>query len=813
MKNPRRPMQASQQPANRVRPYLDRSLILFLSLAAGLGLANFMRAPLLAVALAFVLALAARKTRLKTASATLAFLALGIAVGGHRITVAPRGPLYEKVASERGRCALWLRGNVESSASALEGSRVVLRVYSYQNEGSWAADSARVRAVLPVPPPTEGSPFEASIILQLPRESTNPGQYDTEERLSREGVALTGVCRDEALFRLSPPPKTALLARYRAAVRQALVRDAGDQAGIVLAVLIGDRGLLEPRAQEALGRSGLYHLVALSGLHIALLVLLLSFFAHLAGITPLWRDVTCLAVVVLYGMVAGPIPSLSRAIFMASIFLAARMADRPQPALRAWIISLAFLLLWDPQWIFDAGFQLTYAATLGMLLLGTRMSAFMPKEGRLGGLLRILWLGFAAQLFTLPFLVWTFHRIAWAGVLATPFATIPLFMLLGTGLVYLAGGAFVPGLHAVLGAVLAFAGKVFLWLPVTLGEMRHGAVFMPVPWGGWLIFYCAALVLLPVKGRRALAGWAAICAVMVCAWAFPRPFDVPKGPAVVVLDVGQASCQAVVSQGECVLVDCGNGIYLGPTSGRVVVEPFLAEAGLRRVTGVFLTHWDSDHSAGLMDLLRDLPVGFLAYPAADPPGTGTPSLITALAKRAGVRLLPVSRGDAFKALNLSWRVLHPANEFLPNENDRSLVLMGDSGRASFLWSGDLEASGEKELLAQGNAFAVDGMMAPHHGAGTSNTREFIEAFRPESVFFSVGTANRYGHPSPEIVARYRAFGAREYRTDSDGAILFPLDASHAKALAWRGENWLSKLCEPSSPFSVQGGPQGRRGER
>ncbi len=779
---------------------MNRSLLFFLFLAAGLGLANFASAPLPAVVSACALALVSRRTRLNTAAAALALVAVGIAAGGLMITPPPRGPLYDKVAGESGRCALWVRGKVESSAWALEGSRVVIKVESYQDGANWLSTSTKARVMLPVPPPTEGSPIEASLLLQLPREATNPGQYDARERLSRESVALTGICRDQALMRLSPPPRLAMLSRYRAAIRENLARDAGGQAGVVLAVLIGDRGLLEPRAQEALGRSGLYHLVALSGLHIALLVILLSFFAHLAGIAPLWRDLACLIVVILYGMVAGPIPSLSRAIFMASIFLAARMADRPQPALRAWVISLALLLFWDPQWIFDAGFQLTYAATLGMLLLGSRPPAFISREGWLGGLLRILWLGFTAQLFTLPFLVWTFHRIAWAGVLATPLATIPLFLLLGTGLFYLGGGAFVPGLHDLLGSLLAFAGKLFLWLPLALGEMRHGALFMPVPWIGWLLLYCAAISLLLARGKKALAGWASLCAVLVCAWAFPRPFDPPKGPAVVVLDVGQASCQAVISRGECALVDCGNGIYLGPTSGRAVVEPFLAEAGLRQVSGVFLTHWDSDHSAGLLDLLRDMPVGFLAYPAADPPGEGTPSAIVALAEKAGVPLLPVSRGDAFKALSLSWRVLHPAKEFLQNENDRSLVLVCDAGGSRFLWCGDLEAAGERALLKSGETFLVDGLMAPHHGSRTSSTPEFIQAFRPESVFFSVGTANRYGHPSPEVVARYRSCGAREYRTDRDGALLFPLNVPRARALAWRDAKWLSKLCEPARPF-------------
>ncbi len=777
-----------------MRPRLGSPLRPFLPLAAGLALSPGLRAaPWLLFAAAALAALGWR-TRLRTAALAVALGAAGLAAGNLRIAEPVQGPLRESVRAAAVPPAFWVRGTVTASESAPEGSRVVMAVGSFEERGRWRADGSRLRAVLPVPPPAEGSPLEASLLVALPRPLANPGQFDLRERLARGGVSLTAVCRDPALVKVGEPPAYALAARYRRALRGAIARDAGDQAGLVLALLLGDRGRLEPADQEHLGRSGLFHLVALSGMNVAMLLLLFSAAAHLTGLHPAARDAASLGIVAFFGLLVGPVPSLGRAVLMAALFLLARLLDRPQPGLAGWTLALAGLLLWDPLWILDTGFQLTFAAVLGILLLGPRYPRFLPQGGWAEPVARLFWMGAAAQLFTLPFLAWTFHRIAWAGVLATPLASLPLFLVLGAGLPYLAGAAFLPGVRTLLGALLALGAKAFLWLPDLLGREGWGLVFLPRPWGGWLVLYGAALTLTLLPGRRALAGWVGMAAVAMGAWACPRPWDRPRPGCLAVLDVGQASCQAVLGEGSCVLVDCGNGNYRGPTSARTVVEPFLAEAGLDRVDGVVLTHWDADHSGGLADLVADLPVGFLAYPAADPPVARRPVALAALCRSRGVRLVPLSRGQRFRAGGLDWEVWHPGRlDAFCGENDRSLAAQVRIGGGRYGFTGDLEATGERTLLASGTAGPLAGLLVPHHGSRTSSAPELVAALRPRLAFFSVGRWNRYGHPDPEVEARYRAAGALCFRTDRDGALLVEAFARRPRVLRMADGDWSAEL--------------------
>jgi len=777
-----------------MRPGLSAGLAALLALSAGLALSTALHAPLWVALPAAGLLAAPRASRLRAPAVATALLALGMILGGARLAEPVRGPLVARTVSRGEASTAWVRGTVVSAESAPEGSRVVLAVDSFREGDSWEPDGTSVRSYLPVEPPPEGSRLEASLLLSLPREATNPGQSDLRERLAQGGVALRGVCRDAALLKTLPEGRPGLFARYRAALRERLLTQAGERGGLLLAVLLGDRGRLDPEEQDDLVRSGLYHLVALSGTHIALLLLVLAGVAHLAGFHPAGRDGAGVAMAVLYGLLVGPVPSMGRAVLMGVLFLVARLLDRPQPGLWAWSLSLAALLLYDPRWALDAGFQLTYGATLGILLLAGACPGLPARASGATGAWKLLWMGVAAQLFTLPILVHDFHRLSLAGVLATPLAAVPLTLVLAVGLPYLAGGAFVPGVGEVLAWLLARGAELFLLLPRWLGRGGWGNLFLPEPWPGWYLLYAGALGLLLLPGRRRRAGWIAFAAVCLSAFLFPRPFDRAPGSAFVVLDVGQASAQAVVGEGGLVLVDCGDSAWRGPSSARTVVEPFVASLGLRQVGGVVLTHWDADHAGGVPDLLRDLPVGFIAYPAADPPGEGLPTRVVALCRKRGVALVPLGRGDRFASAGARWQILHPGRTTaLPGENDRSLAAAVDVDGLRLLFTGDLEAAGERELLMGGEPLAAWAVMVPHHGSQTSSTPGLVAAVSPRLACVTVGAANRFGHPRAEVVARWSAAGARVVRTDRDGALLLVPGPQRPEVHLWRDGDWVDEV--------------------
>jgi competence protein ComEC len=525
--------------------------------------------------------------------------------------------------------------------------------------------------------------------------------------------------------------------------------DAGADSGLLLAVLLGERGLLTTGQRDALSRSGLFHLVALSGLHVGLLLVLLALVAHLAGIPPAWRDVSGLCLLIVYGLLASASPSLVRALFMAGIFLAACLLARPQGALYAWSVSLAALLIWNPAWILDTGFQLTFAATLGIIGLWNAMPAHFAMEGAAGWITRLLWVGFSAQLSTLPILALDFHRISPLGWLATPLASVPIMAIQVLGLPYILGLAFVPGVHQVLGKGLALSARIFMVLPTRLGAAGWGSIFIPRPALVWTVLFVAGLCALAVPGRRRRAGWVLATVAVVGAWTLP---------------------------------------WLRP---RTVIEPFLAAAGRRRVDGIVLTHWDSDHSGATPDLLRDLDVGFVAYPATDPPSRGLPGFIARTARSEGVSLIPLRTSDTLRVGAFRAEILHPdPDRPESSENDRCLVARIREGGRTFLVTGDIEADAERHILEGGLIRPVFGEIVPHHGSATSSTPPWVQASSPRAAFFSVGRANRFGHPAQSVLQRYIRIGSSIFRTDRDGALLVAWPSRRPMVYRMRNGSWL-----------------------
>lgn len=765
---------------------------LILGFAAGAGAAPWIHAsPAWGLALAALVPATLRwGRRLPWTLLLLAALA-GLSWGNLRLLDDRKDALAAAVARSPQPAFLWVRGTVEAAEPWPDGSRCVLRTQAFLADGKWEKAGSRIQTYLPVPPPLDGSDMEASLALALPRPPHNPGQFDMARYLARKDVDLTGSCRSPELLSLTPAARWHVLARYRRALEQRLMADGGREGGTLLAILLGERGLMDPASVDALGASGLYHLVALSGFNVALLLVILTGLAHATGLRPSRRDLLSLVLLALYGLLVAAQPSLSRALLMALLFLTARLLARPQGGLAAWTIALALLLAVEPRWASDAGFQLTFAATLGILLLWDAYPSALPSKGPMGTVLRLLWAGLSAQLATLPFVALTFHRISLLGWLATPLASLPLMALQAVGTAYLLGLAFVPGVHTALGWAMGGLTRAFLFLPGRLGDDRIGSLFLPDPWWGWVLLYglCFLAILRPGRWRR--AGWTALLFTLVCAWVLPAPGPSRLSTGVAVLDVGEASCQVIRWRGATLLVDAGNGAGKGRSSGRSVVEPFLAAAGVRALDGIVLTHWDADHAGSAAELLKDLPVGWLAFPATDGPTRGYPGEVAKIAGRRGAALLPLARGQEVVWRGLVLRVLNPA--FPPSQadaNDRSLVIRAEFPGAPALFTGDLQRAAEAELLSAGLVHPAYAQLVPHHGSATSSSPGWVAAVRPGVALVSVGVNSRFGHPSPEVMERYLRSGSRTYRTDLDGALLLNLEAARPRVLRMRDGDWL-----------------------
>lgn len=685
--------------------------------------------------------------------------------------------------ARRGACLLgWLalgllllplRGPAPGQEARLQPSRPVLAVgkvagHWRRGEGDWSAPFTlewwrqgqrvgfaprEVFLILPgeEPPPAAGSRLRVKGHLRRSegywnRLPTPPGPWRLRVKSHR-------------LLRLDEKPgaPARLSNRLRQRLEAALPEPpaGGHGSALVRALLLGDSGALPGRWRRGLRRSGLAHLLAVSGLHVGLVVAVV-----LLGGWALPRPARlalALLAVGFYLAVVGPRPSLLRASVMAVLAVLALLAARPPSSANSLAWAAALLVTHRPAAVADPGFQLTVAATAGLVLLAPVLEG---RWRRLPALLRRpLAASAAAQVAVLPWTLPLFHLAAPAAILlnlvAVPWVSLCLALMVGWALLALAApgvaAAVLPcfdPLAAPLGWMAAARGGVHLALPVAAG-----------PAGATLLAGVSGLLLL-----RPRLGLVCITPLLVgfCAW--PAP---PAAPEVTVtmLDVGQGDAFLLRDGRRSLLVD-GGGWKRGDFGGMVLL-PALAGEGIRALDAVVLTHPDRDHCGGLLDLVDYLPVREVWTPAGLPAdGCGG-----ALARLPGVRRRVLWAGEEATLGRWRFLTLHPRAGERIRGNEGSLVLAAEAHGRRVLLTGDIGAPGERRLLRRARErLECDVLKLAHHGSRFSSTPGFLAAASPALALVSAGRHNRYHHPARQTLERLERRGVRLWRSDREGMV-------------------------------------------
>ena len=638
---------------------------------------------------------------------------------------------------------------------AAERTRVLLNVERVGDEPRTGRLPVTLYGV--APPLTEGQRVAGEMRLHAATGFRNPGGFDYGEFLRREGMPVVASARVDRLIALDDPgPRWNV--RVRRAAREAIARTLPPTSAALLSgLLLGDRADLPPEVDDGFRRAGVYHVLAVSGFNVALIAGAVFSVLTLARCGRRVAAVAAIAAVLGFAFVVGPEPSVLRAVVMGVLVLGAVLLERDASVLNGLALAALLILAVRPNDLADPGFQLSFAATAGIVL------APLPR-GLVWGSLGV---SIAAQLAVLPIALWHFNQLSTIGPIAN------------LGVVPLAGLATILGLLAVTVAFFTAAGgAVFLdalWplllamrALVTLAARVPGAlVHLPAPHWTAITAYGLGLVLAlgwwrwretrPEWSRwaGALALGHLVVAVTIGAWPLVRP---PDGRLrLTVLDVGQGD--AIVIQapdGRTVVVDAGPGGGMRLDTGARVLAPFLWNHGVLQLAGLVTTHDDQDHAGGSAALRREFTIGDqLAGPERIWMG--------------GVSVLPLTATDK------------PAGS---RRNDDALVFRVDYGAVSFLLTSDISAEVESRLIRAQAPLAVTVLKVAHHGARTSSTPPFLEKVKPALAVISVGRRNPYGHPSPDTLARLAATGARIYRTDRDGAVIFETDGFALTVTRW-----------------------------
>lgn len=626
-----------------------------------------------------------------------------------------------------------------------------------------------------------GERWRLVVRLQRPHGNANPHGFDYEAWLLEQGIRATGYVRPAgtANRRLDTwvPGAGYAIERARGWLRARILAILGDQpyAGVIVALVIGDQRGIDQADWDVFNRTGISHLVSISGLHITMVAGLAAWvtswcwrrsFGSGAGLPlrlPAQKAAAAAgaATALLYVLLAGFGVPAQRTFYMLAVVAVALWCGRIASMSHVLCLALGVVVLRDPWAMLWPGFWLSFCAVAAILYACSGRFG-TPARGWRAGLALAARTQWAVTLGLAPLTLLLFGQVSLVSPLANAVA-IPVISLFVTPL-------------ALLGSVL----------PSPLADLVLGTAHLAIELLAWPLQHLAAPAL-AVWTAPAPAPWILVLALIGTAWMLaPRGWperwaglaawtpllaQLPAAPApgqfsVTAFDIGQGMALLVETERHRLLFDTGPLYAPGASGASRVILPYVRGRGIGRLDTLVVSHSDLDHVGGAAAVLAAVGVGELLSSLPD-----SHALL-----RVATRQRRCSAGQAWTWDGVRFEMLgpHPASyaDLRLKANARSCVLRVSSASAAILLAADIEAAQEAELVVRvGEGLRSDVLLAPHHGSGTSSTPAFLAAVRPELALFQVGHRNRYRHPKQAVVERYRALGIAQLRTDEAGAIV------------------------------------------
>jgi competence protein ComEC len=679
--------------------------------------------------------------------------------------------------------------------------------------------TGRVRITIrdPAVPLQYGYRVRLNTKLYRPHNFRNPGSFDYEGYLRRKGVLVTGYVRNgdqiQILSREEGNPLMRLCERWREGIGTFLNANTSPPGrGLLKALLIGDRGEIPHEVREAFIAAGAVHILAISGLHLGIIVTLIFFTTK--GILRLServllrydiRKVAALATfppLLAYILITGFPISTIRAGIMASCFLASIVIDKYRNPLNTLAFAAFIILLASPTALWDPSFQLSFSSVLGIIVLTPPLYRLLypqdpltlltpQKGGRLKrGIAVSLIASCAAIVATSPIVAFHFHRISTMGLVSNAII-IPIIGLgvLPLGLLSLPLIPVFPSGGVLLAQAAAALAQVGIRAMEFIASLPFAARYLPGPTTlEMLIFYAFITSLLWLRRppfRRAVLALILVLALFDLSYWGLRGYAM-QGIRATFLDVGQGDCTLVeFPRGKRMLID-GGGLYGDFDVGENVVAPFLWKRRILKVDYLILSHPEPDHYKGLTFIARHFHPSEFWHNGLTSTASSYEELLKVI-KKKGIRMVRVEDGFVRSIAGARVEALHPAEGWMPGRhgkrgwaNNNSLVLRIVFGDHSLLFTGDIEQEAESRLLRDDKKLRAQVLKVPHHGSKTSSTYYFVKAVSPQYAVFPLGFRNIFHFPNKRVVRRYEGFGCQILRTDLDGAITVQSDGKKFK---------------------------------
>lgn len=546
-------------------------------------------------------------------------------------------------------------------------------------------------------------------------------------------------------------------------------------SGFLTAELTGDKSAMDDGDYLAMQETGLAHLFAVSGLHCAFLVTLLALL--ISRRQRLLCAVT-IPLLLFYMVMVGMSPSVVRACIMQIFLLIAPLFRRGSDPLTSLAAALLVILLCNPFAAASVSLQLSFSATLGMVLLSPRLYKLLtgwykgkcrPLRTALCFVAANLSATLSAVVFTAPLTAWYFRIFVLvaplSSLLAVPAAGWSFMAAFVTALL---GFVWLP-LASLLGWISWALVRYILWIANGMMSWRYHAVYFTNPYLiYWLLFLYAAFIGCAAtpdgKRKYLLASALSVLTLTAAIWVNRQDYQYGVLTALT-LDVGQGESVILTSGGETALVDCGSSNSYKDPGG--LAADTLHSMGVRELSAVVVTHYHADHTNGLYEVLRRIPVQTIYLPDIEDE-YGVRERLVSLAEEKGAQVTYVTKETA-DTLGDTVLTIYPPVQSGGDLNELGLTALASAGDFDLLITGDMSGSTEKKLVETYALPDIEVLVVSHHGSRYSSNIRFLKSVTPEAAVISVGD-NNYGHPSEETLQRLLAVGADIWRTDQQGTI-------------------------------------------
>ena len=675
-------------------------------------------------------------------------------------------------------------GNIESLLPRPSGTAFIVKA-----DSGYRLRITEKRAFESLPEPGDSICFEAQWYPVTP--PTVPGAFDTREWLRSQGFAAYGKFRHWTSWRGKWTAERSFYAFRQWIKRRFEAHLDPAETGLLLGLLAGDRSGIPDAIRNDFQRTGLVHVLAISGFHVVLLAGILSVFLKATRLPHKVANLIAIALLFVYVPVTGGSPAVKRAVLMFAIPQLGTMFGKPANTFNSLGVALLFILLPDPSQLWNPGFQLSATATAG-ILLGNSCNPFksIPEGLRKSSLWKLTegyvlsptYVTLCATLATAPFLIHHFKTLS------------PLAWLGNIIIVPLVSWGMQAGLFALLSPIeflcdtFCAAAGFFLRMASFLTRLlsdSSGAAITVGPFSPAILLLLGTLfALLPAIRKNAVAKkFGLLCLLLFSAIFCVQGYMRISHPSwnLTLIDVGQGdSILLTTPSGKHILVDSGDRSKRD--MGKDVIVPFLRHSGIQRLDALVITHPDLDHFGGASSILRTFPVKELwinECSRTEAKADWQKTIATAADREISIR--DIGRGFTWREHRFEIQAVHPnpnstAGLKCSDANQGSITLRAHGLGHSAMLTGDLTAAGEKEILASDANIRSDILKLGHHGSKTSSSAPFLDAVAPQLALISSGRKNRFRHPSKQVIERLDSLHIPYLNTATSGTVFVTFSA-------------------------------------